>query len=83
MIFSSTSDIANERQNSVCSSSESTSLVDSMNPEGSKAEESGDIPTLKEFDFLEGEEVDREVCIYIDFCQDCFELSKFAINYKP
>ncbi|XP_071510567.1 protein furry homolog-like [Diadema antillarum] len=60
VIFSSTSDIANERQNSVCSSSESTSLVDSMNPDGSKAEESGDIPTLKEFDFLEGEDVDRE-----------------------
>ncbi|XP_041471022.1 protein furry homolog isoform X2 [Lytechinus variegatus] len=59
VIFSSTSDITNDRQTSVCSSSDSTSIVDSMNPEGSKAEESGDIPTLKEFDF-EGEEVDRE-----------------------
>ncbi|XP_033646304.1 protein furry homolog-like isoform X1 [Asterias rubens] len=54
VIFSSTSDITQERQNSLCSSSESTSLVDAMNPD--KQEEGGDIPLLKVFDFLEGEE---------------------------
>ncbi|XP_038055333.1 protein furry homolog-like isoform X2 [Patiria miniata] len=55
VIFSSTSDITQERQNSLCSSSESTSLVDAMNSD-SKQEEGGDIPLLKVFDFLEGEE---------------------------
>ena len=60
VIFSSTSDITQERQNSLCSSSESTSLVDAMNPEG-KQEEGGDIPLLKVFDFLEGEEGEQGV----------------------
>ena len=59
MIFSSTSDITQERQNSLCSSSESTSLVDAMNPD--KQEEGGDIPLLKVFDFLEGEEGEQGV----------------------